>query len=192
MVTATARRIAPYSTDSVMAAVTGTPVNSKSAVAIGQFRVKNRWIGGASSRSTILRGGAYIRRDDIRPRGITIESGAEQPAKVDGEFALHPVEFMLHGLAASVTEAISREADLRGVELRGVQSNVEAQFEKSLFTGELKECKQVQVKVLIDCDEPQQKVQEIFIAAVDRSPAFTMLGKSAPVIFGLVDERGVV
>jgi hypothetical protein len=49
----------------------------------------------------------------------------------------------------------------------------------------------VQVKVLVDSDEPQHRVQEIFLAAVDRSPAFTMLGKSAPVIFGLVDERGV-
>jgi uncharacterized OsmC-like protein len=174
-----------------MAAVLAKPVNSKSAVAIGQFRVKNRWLGGASSRSTILRGGAYVRREDVRPRGITIESGAKQPVKVEGEFALHPVEFMLHGLAASVTEAVSREAELRGVEVRDIQSKVEAQFEKSLFTGELRECRQVQVKVLIDCDEPQQKVQEIFIAAVDRSAAFRMLGKSAPVIFGLVDERGV-
>ena len=191
MVTAAAMENRVQGIDLSYAAVTGNPVNGRLAVAIGQFRLKNRWLGGARSRSTILRGGSYMRKSDTRP-AISIESGAPEPARFDGESAPHPVEFMLHGLAASLAEAIASEAEQRGVELDGIESRVDAQFERSLFTGDLLGCRQVRVKVLVECDAPRQKVQDVFIAAVNRSPALTMLGKDAPVIYGLTDEMGAV
>lgn len=191
MVTATAARAAYDETYDPISAITGNPGTGKSAVTIGQFRLKNRWLGGAHSRSTIFRGGAYTRKTDTRPNGIFIESGVPEPASIDGDFSPHPVEFMLHGLAAGMTESVSREAKFRGVELRDIRSRIEAQFERSLLTGELKSVQQVQVKVLIDCDEPQNRVQEMFLSAVERMPAISLLGEGTPVIFGLVDESGL-
>lgn len=128
---------------------------------------------------------AETKRPGEAPKGIFIESSADQLLN-SGELAPHPVEFLLHGIAASVTESVARMALLRGVSIDGIESRAEARFTRSLLNGELMDCEQVQVKVAIQSDASAETVQDMFIAAVERAPVFSVFGGQAPVIFGLV------
>jgi hypothetical protein len=160
---------------------------SSGPAAVGGFQVKNRWLGGSRSRSFISGLGVASAMDGAKqPTGIIIESGAAHSVDA-GAISPHPVEFLLHGVAASITESIVREAKELGIELSQIESRADALFDRSSRTGDLGDCRRVRVKVLLRGGATTPALQELFINAVENGPVHSIFGGIAPMIFGMVD-----
>ena len=79
-----------------------------------QFRVRNRWLGGAHNRSTIKDFYAAGGEDTSRAEAFELDAG--EPAILLGtDTGPNPAEYLLHALAACLTTSLVYVAAARGV-----------------------------------------------------------------------------
>ena len=93
-----------------------------------QFRVHNRWLGGAHNRSTIK--GFYAAGGEDGSRDAAFELDAGEPPILIGENeAPNPAEQLMHALAACLTTSLVYVAAARGIRLTRVESRLEGDMD---------------------------------------------------------------
>src|SRR3954463_1334953 len=129
-----------------------------------EFRVRNRWIDGAHSRSTIHGFWGAGAEDVSRPEPFVVDA-SEPPVLFGHNEAPNPAEFLLHALAACLTLTIVNVAAARKVELHEVSSKLTGVLDARGATG-LDDSyrngfERIEVGFTIRGDAPAEKLQEI-------------------------------
>ena len=99
-----------------------------------QFRARNRWIGGAHSRTEIQ--GFYGAKQEDTSRPAPFVYDADHPQVLTGtNLAPTPAEFLLHAIAGCLTAGLANIAAARGVTLHEVESTVEGDIDLNGILG---------------------------------------------------------
>jgi uncharacterized OsmC-like protein len=148
-----------------------------------QFRVSNRWVNGANSRSRME---TFTGAGGPQNHKRTYEFDADHPSVLVGtDEAPTPVEFLLHGLAACITAGIANVAAARGVTLTEVRSRIEGDINLLGLLGVSKEVRngyeRIRATFDIKGDAPAEKLREIVAQSQARSAVFDVLTNGVPV-----------
>jgi uncharacterized OsmC-like protein len=158
-------------------------VKGQPALAQFQFRVSNRWISGANSRSrmeTFKGAGAEHAHKDV------YEYDGDHPAVLVGsDEAPTPVEFLLHALATCLTAGIASIAAAKGVTLHEVTSTIEGDI-NLLGTLGLSDSvrngyERIRVSFDVKGDAPEETLRQIVERSRARSAVFDVLTNGVPV-----------
>lgn len=149
-----------------------------------EFRVRNRWINGTHSRSTIH--GFYGAGQEDTSREVAFEVDASEPPVLLGHNeAPNPAEFLLHGLAGCLTLTIVNVAAARKVVLTEVSSTLEGVMDARGALGLDDDVRNgfssISVAFTISGDAPPEKLQEIVDRARARSVVYDMVTNGVPV-----------
>jgi uncharacterized OsmC-like protein len=158
-------------------------VKGQPALAQFQFRVSNRWISGANSRSrmeTFKGAGAEHAHKHV------YEYDGDHPAVLVGsDEAPTPVEFLLHALATCLTAGIASIAAAKGVTLHEVTSTIEGDI-NLLGTLGLSDSvrngyERIRVRFDVKGDAPEETLRQIVERSRARSAVFDVLTNGVPV-----------
>jgi uncharacterized OsmC-like protein len=158
-------------------------VRSQPELAKFQFRVSNRWINGAHSRSRVE---SFSGAGGVHEHARTYELDADHPSVLVGtDEAPTPVEFLLHGLAVCITAGIANIAAARGVTLTEVTSHVEGDIDLLGLLGLSDEVRngyqRIRATFDIKGDAPAEKLRQIVEQSRSRSAVFDVLTNGVPV-----------
>lgn len=96
-------------------------------LAVFRFRLKNRWLGGGHSLSTVT--GFYGAGQDIA-RSAPFELHSDEPAVLaGGDLGANPLEHLLNALAACLTATMVYHAALRGIHIEALESEIEGDID---------------------------------------------------------------
>jgi uncharacterized OsmC-like protein len=149
-----------------------------------QFRVTNRWLGGAHNRSTIK--DFYAAGGEDSTRGEAFEIDAGEPAILLGEdTGPNPAEYLLHALAACLTTSIVYVAAARKVKLTSVESTLTGDMDVRGALGVDPEPRngfeRIVVSFRVTGDAPAEKLREVVERARQRSAVYDMVTNGVPV-----------
>ncbi|MEH6575721.1 MAG: OsmC family protein [Amphritea sp.] len=140
-----------------------------------QFRVRNQWLDGGLTRTTVkdyLRAGA---KHGERPRPFVIDSGIALLPSASNQ-AMDPLEYLLVAIGASVTNAIVWHAAANGIHLDGINTWVEGDIDIQGCLAINQHCRPgyeaIRVTVQLDAEMPDSKLDELLDLAVRYSPIF--------------------
>ena len=153
-----------------------------------QFRVHNRWLGGAHNRSTIKDFYAAGGEDASRAEAFELDAG--EPAILIGtDTGPNPAEFLLHALAACLTTSLVYVAAARNVHLTRVESRLEGDMDVRGALGLSDEVRngfdRIRISFRVEGDAPPEKLRELVERAKARSAVFDMVTNGAPVHVGV-------
>ncbi len=153
-----------------------------------QFRVQNRWLGGAHNRSTIK--GFYAAGGEDGSRAAAFELDAGEPPILIGENeAPNPAEQLMHALAACLTTSLVYVAAARGIRLTRVESRLEGDIDVGgalgLSDGVRNGYEQIRVVFEVEGDAPPEKLRELVERAKARSAVFDIVTNGVPVHVGV-------
>jgi uncharacterized OsmC-like protein len=103
------------------------------ALAKSKFHIRNKWISGGNSRTTIEE--FYSAGKNIPHKQKFILEADEPPILAGGDKGANPVEHLLNALAACLTGAIVYHAAVRGIHIEELESEVEGNIDLRGFTG---------------------------------------------------------
>lgn len=153
-----------------------------------QFRVHNRWLGGAHNRSTIQGFYAAGGEDDSRASAFELDAG-EPPILIGKNEAPNPAEQLLHALAACLTTSLVYVAAARGIRLTRVESRLEGDIDVRGALGISDEVRngyeQIRVAFDVEGDAPPEKLRELVERAKARSAVFDIVTNGVPVHVGV-------
>jgi uncharacterized OsmC-like protein len=149
-----------------------------------EFRVRNRWIDGTHSRSTIHGFWGAGTEDVSRPEPFIVD--ASEPAVLFGHNeAPNPAEYLLHALAGCLTLTIVNVAAARKVELHEVSSSLTGVLDARGATGIDDSYRNgfdgIDVTFTISGDASPDKLREIVDRALARSVVYDMITNGVPV-----------
>jgi uncharacterized OsmC-like protein len=160
-------------------------VKADPSLAPFEFRVRNRWIAGTHSRSTIhdfLGAGA---EDSSRDTAFEVDA-SEPPVLLGHNEAPNPAEFLLHALAGCLTLTIVNVAAARKVTLTEVSSTLtgvlDARGALGLDDTYRNGFSQIRVSFSVKGDAPREKLEEIVARAQARSVVYDMVTNGVPVV----------
>jgi uncharacterized OsmC-like protein len=149
-----------------------------------EFRVRNRWIHGTHSRSTIQGFWAAGGEDSSRAEPFVVDAG-EPPVLFGQNEAPNPAEYLLHALAGCLTLTISNVAAARKVELYEVSSVLTGVLDARGATGIDESYRngfeRIDVSFSIKGDASVEKLHEIVDRALSRSVVYDMVTNGVPV-----------
>jgi uncharacterized OsmC-like protein len=149
-----------------------------------EFRVRNRWIDGTHSRSTIHGFWGAGAEDVSRPEPFIVDAG-EPPVLFGHNEAPNPAEFLLHALAGCLTLTIVNVAAARKVELHEVSSSLTGVLDARGATGIDDSYRNgfdgIEVTFTISGDASPEKLREIVDRALSRSVVYDMITNGVPV-----------
>jgi uncharacterized OsmC-like protein len=153
-----------------------------------QFRVTNRWLGGAHNRSTIKDFYAAGGEDTSRAEAFQLDAG--EPAILIGtDTGPNPAEYLLHALVACLTTSLVYVAAARGIRLARVESTLEGDMDVRGALGLSDEVRngfeQIRVSFVVEGDAPPEKLRELVERAKARSVVFDMVTNGVPVYVGV-------
>jgi uncharacterized OsmC-like protein len=159
-------------------------IKARPALARFQFRVSNRWIGGAHNRSVIR--GFYAAGGEDSTRGEAFEIDAGEPAILLGtDTGANPAEYLLHALAACLTTSIVYVAAARKVALASVESTLTGDMDVRGALGVDDEPRngfeRIGVSFRVSGDAPAEKLREVVRRAQQRSAVYDMVTNGVPV-----------
>lgn len=164
-------------------------IKAQPAIAQFQWRVKNRWMGGAHNQSMIQGFYAAGGEDSSRPQPFILDAG-EPPILLGANEGPNPAEFALHALAACLTTSVVYVAAARGVILHSVESELEGDMDVQGALGLNKDVpngyQQIRVKFRINSDAPREKLEDVVARATARSAVFDTITRPIPVSVELV------
>ncbi len=153
-----------------------------------QFRVHNRWLGGAHNRSAIQHFYAAGGEDDSRETAFELDAG-EPPILIGANEGPNPAEHLLHALAACLTTSLVYVAAARGVRLTRVESRLEGDMDVRGALGVSHEVRngyeQIRVTFDVEGDAPPEKLRELVERAKARSAVFDIVTNGVPVHVGV-------
>ena len=149
-----------------------------------QFRVRNRWLGGAHNRSTIRDFYAANQEDTSRTDEFVVDAG--EPAILLGtDTGPNPAEYLLHALAACLTTTLVYVAAARRVELTEVESTLEGDMDVQGALGLSDDHRngfdRIRVSFRVAGNAPEEKLREVVERAQQRSAVFDMVTNGVPV-----------
>ena len=159
-------------------------VKEQPELGIFQFRVSNRWIGGALNRSTIQGFYAAGGEDTSRTEAFTVD--ADEPAILLGhDGGPNPAEYLLHALAACLTTAIVSVASARKVILTRVESVVTGDMDVNGTLGLSDQVRNgfsaIRIAFRVEGHAPEEKLREVVARAKQRSAVYDMVTNGVPV-----------
>jgi len=149
-----------------------------------EFRVRNRWIDGTHSRSTIHGFWGAGAEDVSRAEPFIVDAG-EPPVLFGHNEAPNPAEYLLHALAGCLTLTIVNVAAARKVELHEVSSSLTGVLDARGATGLDDSYRNgfdgIDVTFTIKGDASPEKLREIVDRAMSRSVVYDMITNGVPV-----------
>ena len=149
-----------------------------------QFRVRNRWIGGAHNRSAIQGFYAAGGEDASRAEPFELDAG-EPPILIGTNTGPNPAEYLLHALAACLTTSIVYIAAARKVALTSVESTLTGEMDVRGALGVDDEPRngfeRIGVSFRVTGDAPEEKLREVVRRAQQRSAVYDMVTNGVPV-----------
>jgi uncharacterized OsmC-like protein len=150
-----------------------------------EFRVRNSWIDGTHSRSTIQGFWGAGAEDVSRTEPFIVEA-SEPPLLFGHNEAPNPAEFLLHALAGCLTLTIVNVAAARKVELYEVSSTLAGVLDARGATGIDDSYRNgfegIDVDFTIRGDASPEKLREIVDRALSRSVVYDMITNGVPVM----------
>src|SRR5215470_5130304 len=149
-----------------------------------QFRVANRWLGGAHNRSTIKDFYAAGGEDTSREEAFEIDAG--EPAILIGtDTGANPAEYLLHALAACLTTSLVYVAAARKVRLTEVESTLTGAMDVRGALGLSDEVRNgfehIRVSFRVKGDASEEKLREVVERAQARSAVYDIVSNGVPV-----------
>jgi len=149
-----------------------------------EFRVRNRWIDGTHSRSTI-HGFWGAGTEDVSRSEPFIVDASEPPVLFGHNEAPNPAEYLLHALAGCLTLTIVNVAAARKVELHEVSSSLTGVLDARGATGLDDSYRNgfdgIDVTFTIKGDASPEKLREVVDRAMARSVVYDMITNGVPV-----------
>ena len=149
-------------------------------IAVFQFRLSNKWIGGDLNRSTIA-GFHGACADHRHVKGPFEAENAEPPVLLGEGEAPNPVEYVLHALAGCLTTTMVYHAAARGIAIDSVTSEVEGDLDLRGFLGIDKKVRKgfsiVRVNMRVKSDVDVETLRSL----AQFSPVYDIVSKSLPV-----------
>jgi len=149
-----------------------------------EFRVRNRWIDGTHSRSTI-HGFWGAGAEDVSRAEPFIVDASEPPVLFGHNEAPNPAEYLLHALAGCLTLTIVNVAAARKVELHEVSSSLTGVLDARGATGIDDSYRNgfdgIDVTFTIKGDASPEKLRELVDRALARSVVYDMITNGVPV-----------
>ncbi len=153
-----------------------------------QFRVHNRWLGGAHNRSTIKDFYAAGGEDASRAEAFELDAG-EPAIRIGTDTGPNPAEFLLHALAACLTTSLVYIAAARNVHLTRVESRLEGDMDVRGALGLSDEVRngfdRIRISFRVEGDAPPERLRELVERAKARSAVFDIVTNGAPVHVGV-------
>jgi len=149
-----------------------------------EFRVRNRWIDGTHSRSTI-QGFWGAGAEDVSRSEPFVVDASEPPVLFGHNEAPNPAEYLLHALAGCLTLTIVNVAAARKVELYEVSSTLtgvlDARGAVGIDESYRNGFERIDVAFTIRGDASPEKLREIVERAQSRSVVYDMVTNGVPV-----------
>jgi uncharacterized OsmC-like protein len=149
-----------------------------------EFRVRNHWIDGTHSRSTIHGFWGAGAEDSSRTEPFIVDA-SEPPVLFGHNEGPNPAEFLLHALAGCLTLTIVNVAAARKVELYEVSSTLtgvlDARGAAGLDDSYRNGFEHIEVTFSIRGDASDEKLKEIVERAKARSVVYDMVTNGVPV-----------
>src|SRR3954463_659837 len=149
-----------------------------------EFHVRNHWIDGTHSRSTIHGFWGAGAADVSRPEPFVVDA-SEPPVLFGHNEAPNPAEFLLHALAGCLTLTIVNVAAARKVDLHEVSSTLTGVLDARGATGLDDGCRngfeRIDVQFTVKGDAPAEKLQEIVERTKARSVVYDIVTNGVPV-----------
>ena len=149
-----------------------------------EFRVRNRWIDGTHSRSTI-HGFWGAGTEDVSRSEPFIVDASEPPVLFGHNEAPNPAEYLQHALAGCLTLTIVNVAAARKVELHEVSSSLTGVLDARGATGIDDSYRNgfdgIDVTFTISGDASPDKLREVVDRALARSVVYDMITNGVPV-----------
>ena len=149
-----------------------------------EFRVRNRWIDGTHSRSTI-HGFWGAGAEDVSRSEPFIVDASEPPVLFGHNEAPNPAEYLLHALAGCLTLTIVNVAAARKVDLYEVSSTLTGVLDARGATGiddsYRNGFERIEVAFSIRGDATPEKLREIVDRTKSRSVVYDMVTNGVPV-----------
>jgi len=159
-------------------------VKANPALAPFEFRVRNRWIDGTHSRSTIHDFWGAGAEDSSRETAFEVDA-SEPPVLLGHNQAPNPAEFLLHALAGCLTLTIVNVAAARKVKLTEVSATLtgvlDARGALGLDDDYRNGFSQIRVTYSVKGEASREKLQEIVDRAQARSVVYDMVTNGVPV-----------
>ena len=150
-----------------------------------EFRVRNRWIAGTHSRSTIHDFWGAGAEDSSRATAFEVDA-SEPPVLLGHNEAPNPAEFLLHALAGCLTLTIVNVAAARKVTLTEdsstLQGVLDARGALGLDDSYRNGFSQIRVLFSVKGDAPREKLEEIVERAQARSVVYDLVTNGVPVV----------
>jgi len=148
-----------------------------------RFRATNKWMAGTHSRTTVE---SFFGAGGEQQHKRTFELDADHPeVLVGGDNGPTPVEFVLIGLASCLTAGIGNIASARGVELYGVEANLEGEIDLQGLLGLSDEVRngyrKIRVSYTIRGNAPEEKLRQIVEQSRARSAVYDIVTNQVPV-----------
>jgi uncharacterized OsmC-like protein len=159
-------------------------LKAQPAAARFEFRVRNRWLDGTHSRSTIHGFYGAGAEDSSRSEPFVVDA-SEPPVLFGHNEAPNPAEYLLHALAGCLTLTIVNVAAARKVELHEVTSTLTGVLDARGATGldpaYRNGFEHIKVAFSIRGAATPEKLQEIVERAKARSVVYDMVTNGVPV-----------
>jgi uncharacterized OsmC-like protein len=158
-------------------------VSADPTIAKFRFRLKNEWMDGSHTRST-LNDFYGTKQTHTRPQSFVLHAD-EPPVLLGNDQAPNPGEYLLTALAACVTSAIVYHAAARGIEIEDIESTVEGDVDLRGFLGidpnVRKGFENIRITLAIQANSTDQELQELANLGLSFSPVFDSVTKGVPV-----------
>ncbi len=163
-------------------AIKETPAIGKS-----QMRVTNKWIKGGHNRTTIK--DFFAAQGEQEHESTFVLDTDEPPLLLGEDIGPNPMEYVLKGLTGCLTTTMVYHAAAKGIELKGVESRLEGDFDLQGFLGLSPDVKvgyeNIRVFFKIDADISDEQKEELVQMAQKYSPVFNTIFNATPVSVGL-------
>jgi uncharacterized OsmC-like protein len=145
-----------------------------------EFRAKNEWLGGESSRTTIKE---FSRAGEVHRHGgsgFQVLSGEHQ-VLFGQDKAPNPIEWLLHSLVGCMTKTLAYHSASHGITIEAIDSTVAGKIDLHGFLGlsdkNRAECSNIQVTMRIKSDASPIVLKSL----AKLSPVFDVVARSVPV-----------
>jgi len=165
-------------------------IKAQPALGTFQFRVNNRWLGGAHNQSTVKEFYGAGQEDSSRATPFILDAG-EPPVLIGTNEGPNPAEFALHALAACLTTSLVYVAAARGVQLTAVESTLEGDLDVQGGLGLSDTVRngfeRIRVTFKVESDAPVEKIRELVARAQSRSVVFDTISQPVAVTVELAE-----
>jgi uncharacterized OsmC-like protein len=149
-------------------------VKQNPAMAQFRFRAKNRWENGSLNRSEIKEFYGAGQEDATRIEAFVLTND-EAPVLLGADRGPNPVEYLLNALAGCMTTTMVYHAALQGIDIEGIESELEGELDLRGFLQLEPTIRQgfsnVKVKFKVKSSAQAELLKEL----AQRSPVYDMI-----------------